>query len=66
MIQSWENLVTDGRTDRGTDGQTDRQTDESNFIGRCPINVERPIWRVVIKVGLLHLYSQKHGNTHEC
>ena len=34
MIQSWENLVTDGRTDG--------QTDESDFIGRCPINVERP------------------------
>ena len=26
MIQSWENLV----------------ADESNFIGRCPINIERP------------------------
>ena len=34
MIQSWENLV--------TDGQTNGQTDESNFIGRCPTNVERP------------------------
>ena len=34
MIQLWENLVTDGRTDR--------QTDESDFIGRCPTNVERP------------------------
>ena len=33
MIQSWENLVTDGRT-----------TDENDFIGRCPTNVERPIW----------------------
>ena len=31
MIQSWENLVTDG------------QTDESDFIGRCPTNVERSI-----------------------
>ena len=62
MIQSWENLVTDERTD----GRTDGQRDESNFIGRCPTNVERPIWRVVIKVGLLHLYSQKHRNTHEC
>ena len=29
MIQSWENLVTDGR-----------QTNESDFIGRCPNNVE--------------------------
>ena len=34
MIQLWENLVTDGRTDG--------QTDESDFIGRCPTNVERP------------------------
>ena len=30
MIQSWENLATDG------------QTDESDFIGRCPTNVKRP------------------------
>ena len=36
MIQSWENLVTDGRADRRTD-------EESDFIGRCPTNVERPI-----------------------
>ena len=34
MIHSWENLVTDGRTDG--------QTDESDFIGRCPTDVERP------------------------
>ena len=33
MIQSWENLV--------TDGWADRQTDKSDFIGR-PTNVERP------------------------
>ena len=33
MIQSWENVMMDRRTDR--------QTDES-FIGRCPTNVERP------------------------
>ena len=32
MIESWENLVTDGKTD------------ESDFIGRCRINVERPIF----------------------
>ena len=31
MIQSWENLVTDGRKN------------ESDFIGRCPTSVERPI-----------------------
>ena len=34
MIQSRENLVTDGRTGR--------QTEESDFIGRCRTNVERP------------------------
>ena len=37
--QSWENLVTDGRTHR----RTDRQTDENDFIGHCPTKVERPI-----------------------
>ena len=35
MIRSWENL-SDGR-------RTDEQTDESDFIGRCPTNVERAI-----------------------
>ena len=34
MIQSWENLV--------TDGWADGRTDESDFIGRCPSNVDRP------------------------
>ena len=34
MIQSWENLV--------TNGQTDGQTGESDFIGCCPTNGERP------------------------
>ena len=33
MIQSWENLVTDGQTGRQTDGQ--RQTDWNDFIGCC-------------------------------
>ena len=37
MIQFWENLVTDGRTD------------ESDFIGPCPTNVERPIKKYVLK-----------------
>ena len=36
MIQSWENLVTDGRANAQT-------TDESDFIVRCPFNVKRPI-----------------------
>ena len=34
MIQSWENLV--------TDKQTDGQMDVSNFIWRCPTNIEHP------------------------
>ena len=38
IIQSWENLVTDGRMD----GQTDRQTDESDSTERYPTNVECP------------------------
>ena len=32
-------LVTDTRTD----GQTDGQMDESDFIGRCLVNDQRPI-----------------------
>ena len=28
--------------DRRTNWQTDEQTDESEFIGRCPTDVERP------------------------
>ena len=46
MIQSWENLV--------TDGQTDRQMDESDFIGRCPTNVERPT-RNFLSIGYWNL-----------
>ena len=38
MIQSWENLV--------TDGWTDEPRDEKNFVGCCPTNVERPILMV--------------------
>ena len=41
-LAGWMDGRTDGRTDRLTDGQTDGQTDESDFIGRCPTNVERP------------------------
>ena len=37
-IQSWENLVTDRRTDRQTEGPRD----EKDFIGCCPTNVKRP------------------------
>ena len=31
-----------GRTEGLKDGRTDGQTEESDFIGRCPTNVERP------------------------
>ena len=34
--------LSDGRTDRQTDRWADGQTDESDFIGRCPTNIERP------------------------
>ena len=37
IVQFWEYLVTDGRTDR----ETDRQTDDSDVIRRCPTNVKR-------------------------
>ena len=30
-------------SNRRTDGRTDWQTDKSDFIGRCPTNVESPI-----------------------
>ena len=42
MIQSWENLVAVGWTDGRTKEQAVGQTDKNDFIGRCPINVERP------------------------
>ena len=42
MIQFWENLVMDGRTD----GRTD---DKSDFIGRCTTNAELP--KVILKKG---------------
>ena len=38
MIQFWESLVKDRRTDGQRDG--------NDFIGRCPTNVERPILRI--------------------
>ena len=34
--------LSDGRTDRRTDGRTDGQATDSDFIGRCPTNLERP------------------------
>ena len=38
IIQSWENLVSDGQTD----GRTDEQTDKSDFIRCCPTKIEHP------------------------
>ena len=32
-----------------SDGRTDGQTDENDFIGRCPSNVERPIYLVLVR-----------------
>ena len=43
MIQSWENLVTDGQTDK----RTDRQTDKSDFIGHCSTNTKRPVTKLI-------------------
>ena len=58
-IQSWKNLVTarrvdgpdggtDRQTDRQTDGRTDGRTDESDFIGFCPTNAERPTIKIIV------------------
>ena len=50
MIQSWENLVMDGWTDRQTDQQTDGQTDENDyFIGLCPNNVSIQYFYILAK-----------------
>ena len=55
MIQSWENLLTDGQSD----GRTNGQTNESAFTGRCPTNVERPI--TLVSDGRLHVRrADKH------
>ena len=52
MIQSWENLVMYGRTDR--------QTDESDLIGRCPTNVERPTKKCICFISLLRLFWNQY------
>ena len=46
MMQSWENLVTDGRTD----GQADKQMDESDFRGHSPTNIERPKAEILVLI----------------
>ena len=60
MIQSWERLVTDGLTD----GRTDAQTDESDFIGRCPTNVKRPIFLSYEKIVTWTLNKDQVKNNH--
>ena len=42
MIQPWKNLLTEEWTDERTDGHTDGQTGDSDFIGLCPTDTERP------------------------
>ena len=58
MIQSWEILVTDTRTNLWTDGQRDK----SDIIGRCPTNVfdnynKNKNWRLCANSG----YYWKRG-----
>ena len=49
--------LSDGRTE----GRTDRQTDESDFIGQCPTNVERPISKLSQK---LHRHTKINSCTY--
>ena len=56
------------QTGRRTDRRTDRQTDESDFIGLCPTNVERPTGRAelltfykktfMLSIYFYHIYFQ--------
>ena len=56
------------QTGRRTDRRTDRQTDESDFIGLCPTNVERPTGRTelltfykktfMLSIYFYHIYFQ--------
>ena len=48
MLQSWENLVTDRRT-------------ESHFIGRCPTNVERPKKKKSFSLFMAIFYAWKYN-----
>ena len=53
MIQFWENLV--------RDRQTDRQKDESDFIGRCPTDINLFIYLLIylfIYLFILVIYSR--------
>ena len=60
MMQSWENLVADGQTERRTDGKTDGQTDESDFIGHCPTNIERPTYFLIKLPSVKFLLKSTH------
>ena len=42
-IRKTNNSIVGKLSDRRTNRQTDGQTDESDFIGRCPIDAQRPI-----------------------
>ena len=42
----------DGRTAGRMDGHTDGQTDESDFIGRCPTDVERPTSEYILQCNM--------------
>ena len=61
--------MTDGRTDRQTGGQTDGQMKESNFIGCCPNNIERPIKTLerhhsnVFIINLEHMFTRSSSTS---
>ena len=48
MTQFWENLV--------RDRQTDRQKDESDFIGRCPTDIDLFIYLFIYLFTYLFIY----------
>ena len=48
--------LSDGRTD----GETDGQTDESDFIGHCPTNVERPTYFLIKLPSVKFLLKSTH------
>ena len=56
MIESWENLVTDGQMDRQMERWKDKKGDESDFIGRFPTNVERPTSNIQSTMPVLSEY----------
>ena len=59
MIESWENLVTDGQMDRQMERWKDKKGDESDFIGRFPTNVERPTSNIQSTMPVLSEYEKQ-------